>query len=235
MKNTNFPQFINENTGKEFPFPPHLIRTCVVRYKPFPTCRSKEILMYWSESSDCWLTENTDLALPPKAIVEAFMPLDEIDKGWNIPASETIEPLSLEDRLEAWQKKNQTTRTINAIIHILRHHKVLVGVAQSNNGVYDLKEALLLRDFLKEFPEVFKEENMNKILRVYPWYKILFDAWESFDLAVTARQKNGEVVEESNPASRGLVDFIDSLGAEMGQTFNIFQKYEEVKDDRKGT
>jgi hypothetical protein len=87
----------------------------------------------------------------------------------------------------------------------------------------------------KEFPEVFKEENMAKILRVYPWYKILFDAWESFDLAVTARRKKGEVVEESNPSCQKLVDFIDNLDAEMGQTFNIFQKYEEVKNDRKET
>ena len=150
--------------------------------------------MWYSDRDGQFFTSDSDhLTLTREAEITGFLLVKELDKGWNIPAPKS---LSLEDRLEVWQKENQTTHTIDVIIHTLRHHKVLVGVAQAKNGIYSVEEGLLLRDFLKEFPEVFEEKNLNKIIKVLPWYSIFFDAWESFDLAVTAMEKKEQTIEE---------------------------------------
>lgn len=229
MENT--PQFINEKTGQPIKFPPNSWETLLVRYLPEPNYSEYYKLMWYSDRAGQFFTSNSDhLTLPREAEITGFILVKELDKGWNIPAPhpKVNKSLSLEERLIRYGVSKPATLATDVMGYALRG--VLTSVAQNRNGIHSLEKALLIRDFLKEFPEVFEEKNMNKIIKVLPWYTIFFDAWESFDLAVTAREKKGEAIEESNPSCKGLVDFIDAIDAEMHQVCSVFQKLRAIEE-----
>jgi hypothetical protein len=238
MENTT--RFINEKTGEYVPYPPDAteVYRFLVKFKVSQYSDPDYRVMRWSNHDATFVVDDDlQLPLPKTAEIRSFINVFKLDQGWNIPAPEVAvtKPLSLEERLQEYRRHVPYIPSVYEIIESLTQQDTSQGVSSKRGGIYTFYEALRLREFLKEFPEVFEEENMAKILKSYPCYKILFDAWESFDLAVTAREKKGEVVEESSYSCKNLVDFIDTLDAEMCQTFYIFQKYEEVKDDRKGT
>jgi hypothetical protein len=240
MENPNFPQFINEKTGEYVPYPPDATEfyRFLVKFKVSQYSDPDYRVMRWSNHDDTFvIDDDLQLPLPKTAEIRSFINVFKLDQGWNIPAPEVAKSLSLEERLEAWHrtrgKVGLMSMSISSVIEF--PERVKKGISEDQNEAYNLEEALLLREFLQEFPEIFEEENINKIIQVYPWYSIFFDAWEAFDLAVTALEKKGEGITEDNPACKDVVDLFKGIRKETFKAYKAFQKYEEVKNDRKET